>query len=76
MNPQKIKLDNGFIFTFTDDREWIYKAVPIPFQKKVVEKPSYKVIEELEESYLNEFERTLVNTVKDISKYLYGKQES
>jgi len=69
---QTIKLNNGFVFTFTDDREWIYKAEPTKqIVKPVVkEKPFLKVVEEIEQSYKEEFDRTLANCMKEISSYL------
>lgn len=71
MESQTIKLDNGFEFTFTDEREWIYKAIPFAPQKpKVQEKPAYKVIEEIEEAYEDYFEKMLVNCVKEITKQI------
>lgn len=70
MNPNKIYL-NGFEYTFTDDREWIYKAVPLaPGKVKSVEKPSHKVIEEIEQAYEDVFEKMLVGIVKNTTKVL------
>jgi len=65
--PNQINLSH-FSFTFTEEGEWIYKAVQVPFKKKVQEKPALKVIEEIEEEYLDYFEKMLVASVKEIVK--------
>lgn len=66
--PIQIKLDNGFTFTFTDDKEWIYKADPIPFVPKVIELPAYPVIEEIEENYVKYFEKMLDGAMNEIKE--------
>ena len=64
-----INLHNGFEAIY-DDGEWLYKAIPFSVNKKVVEKPLYKVIEEIEEEYNKEFERALVGIVKNVTKLI------
>lgn len=60
---------NGFKAIQDERGEWLYKATsPTPLKKKVIEKPSLKVIEEIEEEYLDYFEKMLVATVKEITK--------
>jgi hypothetical protein len=66
-NPLEIKLPNGFIFTQVEG-EWIYKAEGVPFKKNVVERPAYKVIEEIEQNYLNYFEKMLKAAVGEINQ--------
>lgn len=66
--PLTISL-NGFTAIQDEDGKWLYKATgPTPLKKKVIEKPSLKVIEEIEKNYLDYFEKMLVATVKEITK--------
>lgn len=71
MEYNKINL-NGFEFTFTEDNEWIYKAIPFSPEKKRVGKelPQIRVVEDIEENYKQAFDRMLASAVKDIAKYL------
>lgn len=64
-NQAQIRLSNGFLFTQIEG-EWIYKAENIPFKKKVIERPPYKVIEEIEENYLKYFQEMLDYAANEI----------
>jgi len=60
---------NGFQFTFQEDGEWIWKAF-IPRRQNAKEKPHFKVSEEIEKHYQQDFDKALAQAVKDITKYL------
>lgn len=64
---------NGFQFTYQDNGEWIWKAVP--FKRKVIaEKPHLKAVEDIELAYKRLFDRMLANIVKDSTRYLMGNE--
>lgn len=67
---QIINLNNGFTAIFNNEREWIYKANPIIPKKHLSEDPQYKVINDIEKQYQNDFEKCLVAVVKDVARYL------
>lgn len=64
----KIK-SNAFEYTFLENGDWLFKAIPLK-KKKFVEKPQIKVVEEIEKNYLETFEKRMVGITKDITKYL------
>ncbi len=70
MEP-KINL-NGFEYTFTEEREWIFKAMPVQRKLHVQEKPQIKACIKIEEEYHKFFDEQLAHVVKDINKYLGG----
>lgn len=65
----EIKLGgNGIEYTFLEDGTYFYKA--IPFKKKSVETPTFRIVIEIERNYLGAFEKRLRFAVRDIEKYL------
>jgi hypothetical protein len=63
-----LTLHKGFDASFIDGEwQYLFKAVT-PEKKHTKEKPAFKVIEDIEEHYLNLYEETLVNIVKEIAK--------
>ena len=70
MDLSQINL-NGFEFTFTEQSEWIYKAVPFAKKKGISrEKPFIKLVDKLEENYKKEFDKMLASAVKNMTTYL------
>jgi hypothetical protein len=71
MEANKINL-NGFEYTFTENSEWIYKAIPFSPSKPKTgpEKPQIHLVEDIEASYKHAFEKMLAVAMKDIAKYL------
>lgn len=57
-------------FEFTEQGEWISKAVPFKHKPVMPEQPHYKVVNELEERYEKGMEIHLAQSLKDIVKYL------
>jgi len=64
----KIK-SNIFEYTFLDNGDWLYKAVPLK-KLKPIEKPQINVVNEIEKHYLEYFEKRVVGISRDIAKYL------
>lgn len=65
--------ENGFEYTFTENGEWLYKAIaPTPLAKKkiAVEKPAFKVSESIEKRYHQRYDKALIDAVKDVTRYL------
>ena len=65
------KIDlGGWEFTYTQQGEWISKAVPFKHKPAMPEQPHYRVVNELEERYENKMEDCLAQSLKDIVRYL------
>ncbi len=63
-------VSNNFEFTRTEEG-WIWKALDVPLAKpSSKERPQIKAVEDIESSYQNLFEQTLVEITKSITKYL------
>lgn len=66
-----INLSSGWCCSSTDGHNWdyLYKGADI---KKSTEKPAFRVIEGIEDAYVDEFSKMAIRMVKDIAKYLKG----
>lgn len=61
---------NGLECEFTEQGEWLYKAVPFKSKPSLPEQPHYQVINELESKYSDLLEDRLSDALKDIVRYL------
>ena len=68
-DPNQITLE-GWQFTYTEQGEWISKAVPFKSKSITSEQPHYRVVNELEERYEKRMENCLAQSLKDIVRYL------
>ena len=68
-NPNQINLD-GWEFTYTEQGEWISKAVPFKSKSITSEQPHYRAVNEIEERYEQSMENCLAQSLKDIVRYL------
>ena len=67
---------NGYVFIYTDEREWICKAMPdVPILPRKIKKDTsskYQAQRDIEKDFSDDFGKCLVAATKDITKYLMG----
>ena len=67
-NKNPILKDDVWEYTFLDDGSWIYKAVTKKPNFK--EKPVFKISESIEDRYQDNFNKHIIEAIKNITKYL------
>jgi len=65
----KIELPVGE-FAYDDNGNWLWKAQVPVVKRQAREHPQIAVVSEIEAATLKEFDKAMVNAVRDISRYL------